>query len=245
MNYYLCLRPSISVRSWETILLSTSPWVFSLFGAIESTSSMKMIAGEFFSASSKALRRFDSDSPASLDIISGPLIRKKNAPVSLATALAIKVLPVPGGPNRRIPRGGFTPIAWKVIMPLNQSRVFTKLILKVCNGNYKTFNLVKKNTLKSVGCLNGSSTISLIWANCFLHPPMSSYLIKIYTVSYKKHLTIKQVKDVWIALLYDIPSCTAQIAYPPYDKNKVDQLTQLHSMHPPHLLCWQVHPRSE
>ena len=29
----------------------------------ESISSMKMIAGEFFSASSKALRRFDSDSP--------------------------------------------------------------------------------------------------------------------------------------------------------------------------------------
>jgi hypothetical protein len=29
-------------------------------------------------------------------MISGPLIRKKNEPVSLATALAIKVLPVPG-----------------------------------------------------------------------------------------------------------------------------------------------------
>ena len=31
---------------------STSPLVFSRFGAIESISSMKMIAGEFFSASS-------------------------------------------------------------------------------------------------------------------------------------------------------------------------------------------------
>lgn len=71
---------------------------FSLLGAIESISSMKMIAGEFFSASSKALRRLLSDSPASLDMISGPLIKKKKAPVSLATALAIKVLPVPGGP---------------------------------------------------------------------------------------------------------------------------------------------------
>ena len=54
---------------------------------------MKMIAGEFFSASSKALRRLLSLSPASLDMISGPLIKKKNAPVSLATALAIKVFP--------------------------------------------------------------------------------------------------------------------------------------------------------
>ena len=41
---------------------------------------------------------FDSDAPASLDMISGPLIRKKNAPVSLATARAMSVLPEPGGP---------------------------------------------------------------------------------------------------------------------------------------------------
>ena len=43
---------------------STSPFVLSRFGAMLSISSMKMIAGEFFSASSKALRKFDSDSPA-------------------------------------------------------------------------------------------------------------------------------------------------------------------------------------
>ena len=40
---------------------------------------------------SKALRRLDSLSPASLDMISGPLMRKKNAPVSLATALQGRV----------------------------------------------------------------------------------------------------------------------------------------------------------
>jgi hypothetical protein len=67
---------------------------------------MKMMAGEFFSASSKALRRLLSDSPAILLIISGPLMRKKKAPVSLATARAIIVLPVPGGPKSRMPRGG-------------------------------------------------------------------------------------------------------------------------------------------
>ena len=59
---------------------------------------MKIIAGLFFSAYSKAFLRFPSASPAILDMISGPLIKKKNAPVSLATALAIKVLPDPGGP---------------------------------------------------------------------------------------------------------------------------------------------------
>jgi len=35
------------------------------------------------------------------------LIRKKNAPVSLATALAIRVLPVPGGPYNNMPLGGY------------------------------------------------------------------------------------------------------------------------------------------
>ena len=55
--------------------------------------------GEFFSASSKAFLRLLSDSPAILDMISGPLIRKKKAPVSFATALAIKVLPVPEDEN--------------------------------------------------------------------------------------------------------------------------------------------------
>lgn len=48
-----------------------------------------------------------SASPAILLIISGPLIKKKKAPVSLATALAIKVLPEPGGPNNNTPLGGF------------------------------------------------------------------------------------------------------------------------------------------
>lgn len=75
--------------------VDTTLLTFSLFGAMASSSSMKMIAGEFFSASSKAFLRLDSDSPASLLMISGPLIRKKKAPVSLATALAIRVFPVP------------------------------------------------------------------------------------------------------------------------------------------------------
>ena len=70
---------------------------------------MKIIAGAFFSASSKAFLRFPSASPAILDIISGPLIKKKNAPVSLATARAINVFPDPGGPYNNTPLGGFTP----------------------------------------------------------------------------------------------------------------------------------------
>jgi hypothetical protein len=42
-----------------------------------------------------------------------PFIKKKKAPVSLATARAISVLPVPGGPYKSIPLGG-----WKNILIL-------------------------------------------------------------------------------------------------------------------------------
>ncbi|KAL0920390.1 hypothetical protein M5K25_009524 [Dendrobium thyrsiflorum] len=65
--------------------------------------------GAFFSASSKAFLRLLSLSPASFDIISGPLMQKKKAPVSFATALAIKVLPEPGGsPSQYISVSGAT-----------------------------------------------------------------------------------------------------------------------------------------
>mmetsp|Transcript_4912 Transcript_4912/g.9399 ORF Transcript_4912/g.9399 Transcript_4912/m.9399 type:complete len:223 (+) Transcript_4912:1301-1969(+) len=109
MTWERALRPSMSVSNCETMRRSTSPLTLSRFGAIESISSMKMMAGAFFSASANALRRLSSDSPAILDMISGPLIRKKKAPVSLATALAIRVLPDPGGPYMSMPLGGLIP----------------------------------------------------------------------------------------------------------------------------------------
>jgi hypothetical protein len=68
------------------------------------------MAGEFFSASSNAFLRLLSLSPAILLMISGPLIRKKKAPVSFATAWAMRVLPVLGEPNIRIPHRGLIPI---------------------------------------------------------------------------------------------------------------------------------------
>src|SRR5438445_645836 len=42
-------------------------------------------------------------------MISGPWIESKFAPASFATAFAISVFPVPGGPNRRTPFGGSIP----------------------------------------------------------------------------------------------------------------------------------------
>src|SRR3989338_2092279 len=51
-TFFLDFNPSIIVNNWATTLLSTSPLVSSLFGAIASISSMKIIEGAFFSASS-------------------------------------------------------------------------------------------------------------------------------------------------------------------------------------------------
>lgn len=47
-------RPSMRVKSWLTMRRSTSPPALSRAGAMESISSMKMIDGLFFSASSNA-----------------------------------------------------------------------------------------------------------------------------------------------------------------------------------------------
>ncbi|KAF8573743.1 hypothetical protein K439DRAFT_1374485 [Ramaria rubella] len=54
---------------------------------------MKIMAGELPSTSSNTFQRLLSLSPAILLMILGPLIKKKNAPVSLATEQAISVLP--------------------------------------------------------------------------------------------------------------------------------------------------------
>ena len=55
--------PSIRVSSWETILFSISPETSSLFGAIESISSMKMMLGAFSCASLKICLSLSSLSP--------------------------------------------------------------------------------------------------------------------------------------------------------------------------------------
>ena len=55
--------PSIMVRSWATTRRSTSPVTSSLRGAMESSSSMKMMDGAFCRASSKISRSFCSLSP--------------------------------------------------------------------------------------------------------------------------------------------------------------------------------------
>mmetsp|Transcript_7465 Transcript_7465/g.15638 ORF Transcript_7465/g.15638 Transcript_7465/m.15638 type:complete len:271 (-) Transcript_7465:492-1304(-) len=83
---------------------------------IASSSSMKMIAPPFprsliFSfASSNASRTSLAPSPMNICTSCGPASLRKIASVCLAHARASSVLPVPGGPWRRMPFGGLMPI---------------------------------------------------------------------------------------------------------------------------------------
>jgi len=89
------------------------------------------MAGLCFYAYSKAFLKFPSAYPAIFDIIYGPLIKKKNAPVSLATALAISVFPEPGGPYNKTPLGGLTPKVLNNCGCLNGSSIIY-LIKAIC-----------------------------------------------------------------------------------------------------------------
>mmetsp|Transcript_21046 Transcript_21046/g.31769 ORF Transcript_21046/g.31769 Transcript_21046/m.31769 type:complete len:203 (+) Transcript_21046:1754-2362(+) len=66
---------------------------------------MKMIHGAFFFACAKISRTRDAPTPTNISTNSEPEMEMKGTPASPATALAKRVLPVPGGPSRITPRG--------------------------------------------------------------------------------------------------------------------------------------------
>ena len=74
---------------------------------------MKTTEGAFSLAWRKRSRTREAPTPTNISMNSEPLMLKKGTPASPATALAISVLPVPGGPIIRIPRGIRAPSALK------------------------------------------------------------------------------------------------------------------------------------
>jgi len=109
MTMTLCMtsRPSSSVSICETTLSATcETLVPPLEGAMASISSKKTTQGAACLARRKVSRTALSLSPTHFEWNSGPLIDMKLALAPVATALARSVLPVPGGPHRRIPPGG-------------------------------------------------------------------------------------------------------------------------------------------
>ena len=77
-----------------------------------SISSINIIHGAFFFPCSKRSRTRDAPTPTNISTKSAPLIEKNGTPDSPATARASNVFPVPGGPNKRTPRGIFPPNFW-------------------------------------------------------------------------------------------------------------------------------------
>jgi hypothetical protein len=71
---------------------------------------MNRMAGALSTAAPKISRTFCSDSPDMPDTISGAEILRNETPSCPAIAFASSVLPQPGGPWSRMPRGGSTPM---------------------------------------------------------------------------------------------------------------------------------------
>ena len=76
-----------------------------------SISSMKMMQGAILAASLNRSRTRAAPMPTNISTKSEPLMEKKGTPASPATALASRVLPVPGGPTSRAPLGSLAPIS--------------------------------------------------------------------------------------------------------------------------------------
>ena len=78
--------------------------------AVASISSIKIMQGAFLVASLNKSRTRDAPTPTYNSIKSEPAKEKNGTPASPATALASRVLPVPGGPTKRAPFGSLAPI---------------------------------------------------------------------------------------------------------------------------------------
>mmetsp|Transcript_22191 Transcript_22191/g.39971 ORF Transcript_22191/g.39971 Transcript_22191/m.39971 type:complete len:202 (+) Transcript_22191:221-826(+) len=105
-------KPSNWLRSSNIVrwISFSPPLVVSyLFVATASISSMKMMDGECSCATRNISRTSFGPSPRYFWMSSLPTTRRKVAEVSLATALASRVFPVPGTPYRMTPLGGLIP----------------------------------------------------------------------------------------------------------------------------------------
>ena len=110
----LASKPSISERSWLRVCsLSSLPEIPdpSLLLPIVSISSIKIMQGAFSTACLNKSLTLAAPRPTNISTKAEPEIEKKGTSASLATALARRVLPVPGGPTNRAPLGSFAPIS--------------------------------------------------------------------------------------------------------------------------------------
>ena len=106
-------KPSISTSIWLRVCSLSScppPRPEPLRLATASISSINTIHGAFFFASANRSRTRAAPTPTNISTKSDPEMLKNGTLASPATALASRVLPVPGGPTRRTPFGILAPI---------------------------------------------------------------------------------------------------------------------------------------
>ena len=102
-------KPSISTSSWLSVWSFSPEMSEPRRPPTASSSSMKMIAGSCLRAIANRRLMRAAPRPANISTKAAADWAKNCAPDSCATALARSVLPVPGGPCRRIPLGTFAP----------------------------------------------------------------------------------------------------------------------------------------
>ena len=106
------LNPSISTSNWFSVLSRSSLLMMAFFPRarpMASISSINIIQGAFSRACLNRSRTRLAPTPTNISTKSEPLRLKKGTCASPATALANRVLPVPGGPTNNAPFGIFPP----------------------------------------------------------------------------------------------------------------------------------------
>ena len=110
---FLPSNPSISVSNWFKVCSRSSfpPSPLSLRLPMASISSIKIMQGAFSLACLNKSRTFAAPIPTNICTNSEPDMAKKGTFASPATARAINVFPVPGGPTSKAPLGKEAPIS--------------------------------------------------------------------------------------------------------------------------------------
>ena len=107
-------NPSISESIWLSVCSRSSwppPRPAPRLRPMESISSTKMMAGACLRAVWNRSRTRAAPTPTNISMKSEPVTEMKGTPASPATARAMSVLPVPGGPTRSTPFGIRAPIS--------------------------------------------------------------------------------------------------------------------------------------
>ena len=188
-------KPSISVSNWFNVFSRSSlpPCIppFPRARPIASISSIKMIAGAFSFACLNKSRTRLAPTPTNISTKSEPESEKKGTFASPATALASKVLPVPGGPTSNAPFGILAPRSVYFLGLLKKSTI--SFISTLASSNPATSSKVTFTVVSPSKSCAFDLPMLKIWAPPPA-PPLILFIRKIQTpmISAKGRIHIKK-----------------------------------------------------